>query len=102
MKNQAIQDKMQNMLDEIIKSGRDTGIQLAVYHKGELVVNAWAGITNLETKELVTEHTMFPVFSTTKGITATMLHILADRGVLNYEQKICELWPEFAKHGKEN
>ena len=97
-----IQDKMQGMLHEIVAKERDTGIQLAVYHKGGLAVNAWAGIADTDTNEPVTEHTLFPVFSVTKGITATMLHILAERGALDYEQRICELWPEFAKYGKEN
>jgi len=102
MKNQYIQDKMQSLLDEIVASGRDIGMQLAVYYKSELIVNAWAGVANTDTKKSISEHTMFPVFSATKGITATMLHILADRGALDYDQRVCELWPEFAKNGKED
>ena len=102
MKYQAIQDKMQKMLTDITAGGRDIGMQLAVYHKGELIINAWAGISDVSTKTRVTEHTLFPAFSVTKGIAATMLHILADKGKLDYEQRVCEIWPEFAKNGKEN
>ncbi|MCL2051444.1 MAG: beta-lactamase family protein [Lachnospiraceae bacterium] len=102
MKYQNVQTEMQNMLDEVTQNGREKGIQLAVYLKGELVVNACSGVADTETKVPVTEETLFPSFSVTKGISATLLHILADRGMLDYEQKICEIWPDFAKCGKEN
>jgi len=97
-----IQIAMQDKLNEIIDGGRDYGMQLAVYYKGELVVNAWAGVADTETRKPVTENTLFPVFSVTKGITATMIHILADRGALRYDQKVCEFWPEFARNGKKD
>jgi len=95
-------DKLKKLLEDVVVSGRDIGMQLAVYHKGELVTNVWTGTADTETREPVTEHTLFPAFSTGKGITATMLHILAERNVLDYEQPICEIWPEFAAHGKQN
>ncbi|MCL2003516.1 MAG: beta-lactamase family protein [Oscillospiraceae bacterium] len=97
-----IQEKVQSLLDETVTSGRDMGMQLAVYRKGELIANAWAGVADTDTKEPVTEHTMFPSFSVTKGIAATLLHSLADKGALDYEQRIAEIWPGFAKHGKED
>ena len=40
------------------------------------------------------------VFSTTKGATAICVAILADRGLLDYEAKVAEYWPEFAAAGK--
>src|SRR5205823_8317360 len=43
----------------------------------------------------------FTVFSTTKGITATCIHMLAERGQLDYDAPIATYWPEFAAHGKE-
>jgi len=99
--DQVIQNKMQNMLNEIVESGRDLGMQLVVYHNDEMVVNAFAGVADSETKVPVTENTLFPAFSTGKGITATMLNILADRGVVDYDQPVCDFWPGFAKHGKD-
>jgi len=95
-----IQNEMQDLLDKTVATGKDLGMQLAVYHQGRLIVNAWAGIANAETRKPVTQDTVFPAFSTAKGIAATMLHILAERGALNYEQRISELWPAFARHGK--
>jgi CubicO group peptidase (beta-lactamase class C family) len=43
---------------------------------------------------------MFTVFSCSKGVTATCIHILADRGKLNYDDPIARHWPEFAANGK--
>jgi CubicO group peptidase (beta-lactamase class C family) len=48
----------------------------------------------------VNADTLFPVFSTTKGIAATMIHMLADRGVLAYDAPIAKYWPDFAQKGK--
>lgn len=30
-----------------------------------------------------------------------MIHVLVERGVLNYDTRLVELWPEFGAHGKE-
>ena len=35
-------------------------------------------------------------FSTTKGVTSTALHMLVDRGLLDYDDPVAKLWPEFA------
>ena len=45
--------------------------------------------------------TLFPVFSVIKAVTATALHIQAERGLIEYEQPIAHYWPEFAAHGKD-
>ena len=39
-------------------------------------------------------------WSTTKGITATCAHVLADRGQLDYDERVATYWPEFAQNGK--
>jgi CubicO group peptidase (beta-lactamase class C family) len=39
-------------------------------------------------------------FSTTKGVVATALHVLADRGQIGFEDRVAKFWPEFAQCGK--
>ncbi len=39
-------------------------------------------------------------WSTTKGVTATCAHVLADRGQLDYDERVATYWPEFAQNGK--
>ena len=44
---------------------------------------------------------MSPSFSTTKGVASTVLHVLVDRGLVDYDRCVADYWPEFAQAGKE-
>ncbi|WP_135548178.1 serine hydrolase domain-containing protein [Paenibacillus cymbidii] len=96
-----IQKRMQDLLSERVLQGDELGIQFAAYYEGELIVNVWAGIADSRTGQQVDGTTLFPAFSTTKGVAATVIHRLVERGELEYDMPIGELWPEFATHGKE-
>jgi CubicO group peptidase (beta-lactamase class C family) len=76
------------------------GMAVAVYHRGELVVDAWTGERNAA-GDPWTRDTMSMSFSTTKGVVATIVHRLVDRGVLDYDVPVASYWPEFATAGKE-
>jgi len=54
-----------------------------------------------ETCAPVTTTTLFPMFSLTKGITATIVNRLAERGLLDIYRPMCEYWPDFGWNGKE-
>jgi CubicO group peptidase (beta-lactamase class C family) len=95
-----IQANLQTLLDQFIAEDSERGVQLAVYLKGDLVVDTFAGIADPASSRPVTSDTLFPVFSTTKGIAATLAHLLVERGKINYDTPIAEVWPEFAAHGK--
>lgn len=90
-----------SLLDDLIEDGKEQGVQFAVYIDGQLAVDAWAGTANIVTGEPVTAETLFPVFSVTKGITSTVIHLLVERGLLAYDMRIASLWPEFGTHGKD-
>jgi CubicO group peptidase (beta-lactamase class C family) len=59
-----------------------------------------AGLADPTTGQAVDGETLFTVFSSTKGVTATVIHLLAERGQLNYDDPIAMHWPEFAAQGK--
>ncbi len=40
------------------------------------------------------------VFSATKGVASTVIHRLADRGLIDYDAPVAEYWPEFGANGK--
>ena len=40
------------------------------------------------------------VFSVTKGMASTVIHRLADRGLIDYDSPVAEYWPEFGANGK--
>ena len=98
--NQALNDAVQHFLDELVASGEEVGLQVAAYVDGELAVDAWAGVADLETGRPVDGETLFTSWSTTKGWVATCLHILADRGLVDYDAPVATYWPEFAANGK--
>jgi CubicO group peptidase (beta-lactamase class C family) len=96
-----LQGRIQNLLDALTEAGKERGAQVAIYQNGRLIVNAWAGIADVRNGRRVDSNTLFPVFSTTKGIMATVIHLLAERGQLEYDRPIAHYWPEFAANGKE-
>ena len=44
--------------------------------------------------------TLFCVFSCTKGITATVIHLLAERRQLSFDAPVARYWPEFGANGR--
>src|SRR4029450_13124610 len=53
-------------------------------------------------KKAVDGDTMFMLSSTTKGVTATCMHILVEKHKLDYDMPIVKVWPEFGANGKES
>jgi CubicO group peptidase (beta-lactamase class C family) len=92
--------RVQALIDDLIATGEEVGLQVAAYVDGELVVDAWAGLADEATGRPVTGDTLFTSWSTTKGIVATCLHLLADRGLIDYDAPVAAYWPEFAANGK--
>ena len=97
----SIQESTQGLLGGIVSSGRELGLQVTVYHHGELVVDAWAGCDDATSALPVDGDTLFTVYSAGKGVTATAVHILVEQGKLDYDDPITRFWPEFAQHGKD-
>jgi CubicO group peptidase (beta-lactamase class C family) len=75
------------------------GAAVSVYHRGEAVVDLWGG-TGVD-DEPWERDTVAMCFSTTKGVASTALHVLADRGLVDYDEPVATYWPEFAQNGKE-
>jgi CubicO group peptidase (beta-lactamase class C family) len=94
--------QVQVLLDALVESGSENGIQVAVYRHGELIADAVAGCADPETGRPVTADTPFWTASTGKGVTATVAHVLVERGVFGYGTRVAEIWPEFGVHGKES
>ncbi|MEV1008794.1 serine hydrolase domain-containing protein [Streptomyces sp. NPDC049881] len=95
------QARAEELLHAYVASGRETGLQVAAWLDGALVVDAWAGTADPATGRAVDGDTLFQLYSCGKGLTATAIHLLADRGVLDYDAPIAAYWPEFGVHGKD-
>jgi CubicO group peptidase (beta-lactamase class C family) len=95
-----LQATVQQIIDQFVADGDEVGLQVAAYVDGKLAVDAWAGLADEATGRPVDGETLFTSWSTTKGFVATCVHILADRGKLDYDEPIATWWPEFAANGK--
>jgi CubicO group peptidase (beta-lactamase class C family) len=58
----------------------------AVVRDGEVLVDLWSGQA---------EDTVNVLFSGTKGITATVMAILTERGLIDPDERVSAYWPEF-------
>ncbi|HEX8968689.1 MAG TPA: serine hydrolase domain-containing protein [Chloroflexota bacterium] len=94
------QAAVQAVLDRLVTQGPEIGLQVAAYRNGERVVDAWAGVIDRTSRQPVNGQTLFSASSTGKGVAATCVHVLAERGQLDYEAPVCAYWPEFAAHDK--
>jgi CubicO group peptidase (beta-lactamase class C family) len=92
---------IEKIVDAAIASGDEIGVQVAAYVDGELVVDLAAGVADIETGAPLDEDTLIHAFSVGKGVAATVVARLVERGELGYDTPVAEYWPEFARHGKE-
>ena len=79
----------------------EVGASVAVAVHGEVLVDLWAGHVDRERAKAWERDTVVLVYSTTKGVVALAAHMLADRGLLDFETPVADAWPEFAQAGKE-
>jgi CubicO group peptidase (beta-lactamase class C family) len=48
-----------------------------------------------------TPQTPFCISSASKAVTAVVAHLLAERGLIQIDDRVCDYIPEFGKHGKD-
>jgi CubicO group peptidase (beta-lactamase class C family) len=71
------------------------GGALAVYWRGEPVVDVWAGFADARGERPWQRETAAMSFSTTKGMASTVVHRFVDRGLLAYDEPLATWWPAF-------
>ena len=91
---------VQALIERQVAEGSQIGVQVAAYHQGVPVVDAWAGAIGPDDSRPVQPDSLFLSFSTTKGIAALALHMQADKGLIDFDAPVAKYWPAFAAHGK--
>lgn len=82
-------------------AGLDVGASFAVVRDGRLVVDLWGGHADKARTRPVDRDTLMNIWSVSKGVTATCIALLVDRGELDYEERVTRYWPEFGANGKD-
>ncbi|WP_156371866.1 serine hydrolase, partial [Mycobacterium sp. UM_11] len=90
-------------------AGFHPAIQLCLRRNGRVVLNRAIGHGwgNAPTdppeaeKIRVTPDTPFCVYSAAKGMAATVVHMLVERGVFSLDDRVCDYIPTFTSHGKD-
>ena len=96
----------QPVLDAFAANFREgeQGAGVALYYRGELVVNIWAGeksnrLAGISNQPWV-ENTIVNIFSAGKGLVALCVLQLVAQGKINLNSPVADYWPEFAQGDK--
>jgi CubicO group peptidase (beta-lactamase class C family) len=78
-----------------LTSGAEVGAAVAVYRNGNKVVDLWGGHRNGITGDPWERDTLVNVYSTTKGAASLAVALAVSRGLLDFDAKVADYWPEF-------
>lgn len=84
-----------------LADGRQYGAAVAVFMRGEPVVDLWGGFQDAQRTKLWNEDTLVCMFSTAKSVGVLCVLMLVDRGEIALDEPVATYWPEFAQAGKE-
>jgi CubicO group peptidase (beta-lactamase class C family) len=96
-----IQERVQDVVDRALEAGTEDGVQVTVIRDGEVLADVAGGVADRRSGRPMTADTPCYAGSALKAVTATVVHVLADRGELEYDTRVAEVWPEFGARGKE-
>lgn len=91
-------ESVKHLFEHEMRNLAERCAQLCVYHHGERVVDLWADMTG---EGNYSADSLANVFSSGKSLEAIAVASLVGRGLLDYDAKIVDYWPEFGANGKE-
>ena len=95
-----VNDAVQETIDQLVADGKEIGIQVSAWLGEEQIVDCWSGLADATTGQAVDADTLFNVYSVTKAVSATAMHMQVERGLVEYDAPVATYWPEFAAAGK--
>src|SRR5260370_1134236 len=94
-------ERVREAFAENFEERGDVGAAVAVFIDGRPVVDLWGGHADKARPRPWERDTIVNVYSATKGIAATCVHRLVERGKIDLDAPVARYWPEFAQAGKE-
>lgn len=81
-------------------TGKRPGAAVGIYKDGKVFYEKGYGLGNIPANETIAPHSNFRLASVTKAFTAFAIMILKERGKLNYDMSLKDVFPEFPDYGK--
>ncbi|CAN5257193.1 serine hydrolase domain-containing protein [soil metagenome] len=97
----AVKDAFARNFTDAPEGLNEQAARFSVQIGGETVVALWAGAADPRAGTPFDARTLTPVFSTGKAVMALMIATCVERGVLDYDRPVAEIWPEYGQAGKD-
>lgn len=104
----AVVNRVWACVEDLYRTGYQPGIGMCIRHHGRLVMNRTIGHArghepgnpDMSAAVPLALDTPISLFSSSKAITAILVHKLAEEGLVDLRAPVCDYIPEFAAHGK--
>jgi CubicO group peptidase (beta-lactamase class C family) len=88
-------DGPDGLIEPMLRAARVPGAAIAIVADGKTVFARGYGSRDLQAKLPLTEHTLYPIASTTKALNATLIGMLVDEGRLAWDTPVQHYCPQF-------
>jgi CubicO group peptidase (beta-lactamase class C family) len=104
---QAAVDRIWRAVEGLYRTGAHPAIGFCLRRHGKVLLDGAIGHARGDSRGVggplvpARTETLFNLFSASKAITAMVLHLLDDRGLVHLDDAVAEYIPEFKQHGKQ-
>ncbi|HBJ94074.1 serine hydrolase domain-containing protein [Ponticaulis sp.] len=96
-------EDVRRVFEENFADDGELGAGFAAYQDGECIISLQGGFADRAKTRPFDEHTLTPVYSTTKPIAALVVgHVVDQAPGITLDTRVAEFWPEFAAEGKDD
>lgn len=92
-------ESVKRMYEHNMRTLAERETQLCIYHGQEKVVDLWASVAG---DDSFSPDSLINVFSSGKNLATIAMASLVGKGLLSYDAKIVQYWPEFGAQGKQD
>ena len=96
----AVRDAFAANFSDAPEGLNEQAARFSVVVAGETIIDLWAGSADPRSQMPFTQTTLAPVFSTGKAVMALLIATCVERGLLDYDRPVAEVWPEYGQAGK--
>lgn len=99
--NRRAVDTVDSRLWHHLALGVHPACAIAAYKDGELVLDMYGGEINSGDGSKVSSDTLFSIWSCGKPLAAACLWVLKERGKVDWDDLVADIWPGYGANGKE-